>query len=590
VRPDPQRIMGERNSTTKHSVASGVLTALDDSEFAVRLLQPSRLSKHLLQLRLLRDMALANARPSAEHAGFRESYRTLAELQRVRPDLVGALLATPQIGAWSAWCLRRLITEPAPDAGRPHAVDLAHLGAIAAVVALRAHIDVTVTVPVRGSWIYLPTLGRVACGTASGEHTLTQATCHDGTVATAATEPVRPRRLRRLTASAGGVDHELLFDDVDPYRHLYRAPAAPDVPAEEFDRWQTAFDAAWKVLAERHRILAGAVRNGTSSVVPLAGGKRTTGLSASSRDAVGMLAMTEPPDGISMAVTLVHEMQHNRLNALHDVRELFEPGDRHLCYSPWRDDPRPVSGLLHGAVSFLAVADFWRAEHSIRPGDRVAEFDFALAAIQVQTAYRTLAKLPSGLTAAGREVVTSIGRNAERWREYPVAAPIRRLAADVADEHRIRWRLRHLRPRPATVADLGRAFAHGRPRPTVGGPGRIAGPAASPAADRRPLVESRLRRAVSRWVAGEHPPTTRDPMSTGYGALIAGEPVRASAAFAEALAADAEDPDNWAALLLARRGARGGAVSFDEPEIPYAVFRDLTDRPAPDVLLNWFDG
>jgi HEXXH motif-containing protein len=587
VRPDPQRVMGEQNSTAKHSVASGVLTALDDSEFAVRLLQPSRLSKHLLQLRLLRDMALTNARPSAEHADFGKSYRTLAELQRVRPDLVSTLLITPQIGAWSAWCLRRLTTEPAADTGVTHAVDLAHLGAIAAVVALRARIDVTVTVPVRGPWIYLPTLGRVAGGTDSDGHTLTQATCHDGTVATAATAPVRPGQLRRLTASAGGIDHDLLFDDVDPYRHLYPAPAAQDVPPDEFDRWQTAFDEAWKHLAERHQTLAGAIRNGTSAVVPLAGGKRTTGLSASSRDAVGMLAMTEPPDGISMAATLVHEMQHNRLNALHDVQELFEAGDRRLYYSPWRDDPRPVSGLLHGTVSFLAVADFWWVEHSARPGDRIAEFDFALAATQVRTAYRTLAELPSGLTAAGRELVTSIGRNAERWREYQVAEPIGRLAADVADEHRIRWRLRHLRPRPATVADLGRAFAHGRLRPAVGGPGRLDGPSPSPAADRRPLVESRLRTAVSRWVAGERPRITRDPMSIGYGALIAGEPDRARAAFAEALAADAENPDGWAALLLAR--GRGPA-SFDQPEIPYAVFRDLPDRPAPGVLLSWFDG
>ena len=76
-----------------------------------------------------------------------------------------------------------------------------------------------------------------------------------------------------------------------------------------------------------------------------------------------------------LADRLLHEHTHNRLFALEEGGALFEPGSgaatdaRH--YSPWRDDPRPLQGLLHAVAVYLAVARFWLAVH--RAGAAVLE-------------------------------------------------------------------------------------------------------------------------------------------------------------------------------------------------------------------------
>jgi HEXXH motif-containing protein len=44
----------------------------------------------------------------------------------------------------------------------------------------------------------------------------------------------------------------------------------------------------------------------------------------------------------------VHEVQHLKLAALLDIVTLTMPGEHDRYYAPWRDDPRPLSGLLQG--------------------------------------------------------------------------------------------------------------------------------------------------------------------------------------------------------------------------------------------------
>jgi hypothetical protein len=63
-----------------------------------------------------------------------------------------------------------------------------------------------------------------------------------------------------------------------------------------------------------------------------------------------------------LADALIHELLHNRLFFIIERGELLERGkgaERSEFYSPWRDDLRPLSGLLHAVYVYVGVAKFW---------------------------------------------------------------------------------------------------------------------------------------------------------------------------------------------------------------------------------------
>jgi HEXXH motif-containing protein len=62
---------------------------------------------------------------------------------------------------------------------------------------------------------------------------------------------------------------------------------------------------------------------------------------------------------------LIHELLHNRLFFILDGGEILESvretAERSEFYSPWRDDLRPLSGLLHAVYVYIGVGKFWHA-------------------------------------------------------------------------------------------------------------------------------------------------------------------------------------------------------------------------------------
>jgi hypothetical protein len=64
-----------------------------------------------------------------------------------------------------------------------------------------------------------------------------------------------------------------------------------------------------------------------------------------------------------MADALIHELLHNRLFFIIERNEILETGgnddDDGEFYSPWRDDPRPLGGLLHAVYVYTGVCKFW---------------------------------------------------------------------------------------------------------------------------------------------------------------------------------------------------------------------------------------
>lgn len=62
-------------------------------------------------------------------------------------------------------------------------------------------------------------------------------------------------------------------------------------------------------------------------------------------------------DAHDLADSLIHEHRHQKLYLLERRHPMTEPGE--LVVSPWREDLRPASGLLHAVFVFVELRRFW---------------------------------------------------------------------------------------------------------------------------------------------------------------------------------------------------------------------------------------
>ena len=83
-------------------------------------------------------------------------------------------------------------------------------------------------------------------------------------------------------------------------------------------------------------------------------------LSASYREAIGTVYMTLHPQPMTMTEALIHEFQHNKLNALFHLDPVMSNAFWPLYPSPVRPDPRPLHGVLLAAHAFVPVAELYR--------------------------------------------------------------------------------------------------------------------------------------------------------------------------------------------------------------------------------------
>lgn len=421
------------------------------------LLRAGQVSKRLAQLRAVLDVVSRDLADAGRTAGLWESFDALAGVQRSAPDTVRDLLSGPQVGAWAAWCLRRL----RHDGHTPIRVHLAHLGSIAAAAAVLAGARIRVRVPARAGVVSLPSVGRARVPARTDWALVECVTAPDG-VLLDGTEPVEWAPVRVLRAEAGGVELCTRLDELDPYWRSFGIPVRDRLGDEEVAHWQDCLAGAWRILATRHPhrlvTLAAAIR----CLVPVEQTGRLGRVSASSADASGAVALTEPANATRLAATLIHESQHYRLNALHDLRPLHrEPPGRNLLYSPWRNDPRGVFGVLHGIQAFLAVADFWRRERS----GPVADLEYARHVGQLRAAVDVVTR-SGDLTPFGRSLVASLGAAVDSLPSAEGSPEVRRMAVDLVDEHRASWRLRNVVPNEVAVRAVAHALRRGEPIPT----------------------------------------------------------------------------------------------------------------------------
>jgi HEXXH motif-containing protein len=87
-----------------------------------------------------------------------------------------------------------------------------------------------------------------------------------------------------------------------------------------------------------------------------------TNVTHSDLPGISLISVVQHP--FFVADALIHELHHHRLFCLEEIapflegpREDLEAEARYL--SPWRADPRPLHGILHGAYVFIATTRFW---------------------------------------------------------------------------------------------------------------------------------------------------------------------------------------------------------------------------------------
>ncbi len=131
-----------------------------------------------------------------------------------------------------------------------------------------------------------------------------------------------------------------------------------------------------------------------------------------------------------LADTVIHEMAHGRLFALEDGGTFFDeaacdPLTDERYYSPWRDDPRPLRGVLHGVYVYVPVCVYWQRvlASDVVTGDT--------AAYALDRVLRIRAQLELGLaeleayavpSARGRELLARLRAEVDAIRDASVAA------------------------------------------------------------------------------------------------------------------------------------------------------------------------
>ncbi|ONI70677.1 hypothetical protein ALI144C_49595 [Actinosynnema sp. ALI-1.44] len=376
------------------------------------------------------------------------SWRVLSTAEKDRPDVVDDVLMHPSTGVWLVRILRALLGLTG-DATGEHG-ELLYLHAIAAAVATRAGVSCTVPLPVSRGIVCLPTIGVVQSptGNATGYAELrvsagSTVLRFDGEFVDLAGAEFSP--VQRHHAAAGGIDLVVEVDDTNPYRK-FSSPIAPHrMSTSEWERWRALLDDAWDLLVRRHPGYARELSAGLRSIAPIFDDRTMVGSSSSA--AFGAVALSSTVSPTALAEILVHELQHSKLNALMELVTLCDDDAGQRWYAPWRDDPRPLAGLLHGLYAFISVVEFWRLQRD-PDGDaarvREADYVFAYRRHQLRQAVRVV-QSASELTELGSHLVTAVSERVAACADVSVPAEVAETVELMAEDHRITWRLRHVR-------------------------------------------------------------------------------------------------------------------------------------------------
>jgi uncharacterized protein len=366
------------------------------------------------------------------------AWELLTDLDAEAPAELDAVLAHPYTRPWA---LSVLEGKAAPAGG---------LAEIAAATVLRARLGRSVTVPLRGGVLRLPGLGGVRLDGGAEEAEVTAGA--DGFTVRAGsgrldigwhegldgpTPRWHPVRLFE------GEGWSVAIEDTDPLRDCHKWPVSGRLAVDEAKLWAEDLTGAWSLIRRELPAYADGVAAGLRLITPLHAQERSN-VSAACKEAWGAIGAARPASPDQLALLIVHEFQHVKLAAVLDAVDLYDTADRNLYYAPWRDDPRPIGGLLQGTYAHIAVTDFWRVRR--QTADAISERGAAEAQFarwRQQTAEAVEELLGSGtLTDLGQRFVGSMSHTVRGWLDEPVSGAALTAAVGSAKRHRAEWKAR----------------------------------------------------------------------------------------------------------------------------------------------------
>jgi HEXXH motif-containing protein len=413
--------------------------------FAARYLQT------LLGIRTLASELAAKVPAVLAESGFPAALDVLtsspAEVQR-------QVLDHPCAAFWTdvAWDLvRRRAPEHFPEMHLlPH---LREFGRFAtAAVLLRGHGRLTTAVRTDDAGrVSLPGVGLAI--SVGQPWTRTELTVCDGAV----TGTWDQLRVPRLAAGPelNWLDHDLRLGGRAPFTFAELDQAAAR-------HWADTLDQHMDLIGDVSRLLADELTAALRVIVPLSSPDGFLQMSGSFAEAPGMVALSLSGPLATLEV-LVHEYGHQKLNAIMTLDPLVvgDTGEA-LYYSPWRDDPRPLTGLLHAVYSFETVLNFYHDMLGM-PGCRgldrreVVNRAYCVAR-QVRDGLAGL-RAHAGFSPLGQALAEALSERTEACAaDLPLPADEDRRLLDAAHyAHKAQWEARH--PSPSPAASPGAAVA-----------------------------------------------------------------------------------------------------------------------------------
>lgn len=114
---------------------------------------------------------------------------------------------------------------------------------------------------------------------------------------------------------------------------------------------------------------------------------------------------------LRVAESILHEAMHLKLTLIEGIVPLVKPDTDAVFYSPWKEEERPVKGVLHGLFVFRAIKNFYRLLHIEDLALFAHRNDFVKYRLEaIQNELLLLAEFPKseGLTNLGKELAKKL--------------------------------------------------------------------------------------------------------------------------------------------------------------------------------------
>ncbi len=431
-----------------------------DSDLLQNLLK-AQIKKRLLQLASTQRRLDREAPELVEKTGFSQAYLFLKQLP---PALLSRIISYPSFGEWCEVANALLVRQA--HINLPDGQISSHLGllgnfALAGALEQEWDFELALWLDDR-AYLPLPTLHCTIIAPLNFAGTRVQCRAKPGHRLIISQNSLHEQCIRiddssdDLTAigSVFNIRHAPLLanrfelNDYDPLLEhnigFQREQRFERVDKSSLQRWRTSTQAAWDLLQVVHPAYSSEVDQYVSVIVPLLSQSANVHVSCSFPETYGMVQMSWSERVSQLAEALVHEYHHNKLNTLFDLDPLIiDTSGAAVYYSPWRDDSRPLQGLLHGIFAFQSVTHFWLAYlNRSLPEHQWAEHEYVRRRAQTLTAVEALLD-QAELTEVGEVVVSEIKRQLLAMPQLSISLSAQRQVQDELASHRLRWQLRY---------------------------------------------------------------------------------------------------------------------------------------------------